>query len=401
MNNLQELIKKYNQPDILLDSFNPKVKQYAIWGFKEVFEINHQGCFLNNKKINGDYFDILQNVISQWKKDKSKDKIACVGFISYEFKNFIYNHIKFSKDSDKDFPYLWFCKPKLVKQFSNHKFGNNKQGKLNIIDDIINFDEYSKKIDQIKTYLKNGDVYQINFTDFKKIKSTFKNSFDLYLFLREYAKPQEGFFLNTTNFDILSLSPESLIKVKNRKIYTAPIKGTRPRSEFCKQDQALKKELQESKKDQAEHLMIVDLLRNDLGKICDIGSIKVNNLYNIKSFETIHHMVTDIQGKLKPSTLEIDIIKALFPGGSITGAPKESAMSIIDNLEKSIRRIYTGTAGYIKSNGDMSFNICIRTLLKIGETYEYGVGGGIVWDSNPKMEWDEAHQKSKILDPLL
>ena len=149
---------------------------------------------------------------------------------------------------------------------------------------------------------------------------------------------------------ILSLSPESLIKVKNKMIYTAPIKGTRHRSNIPSVDLELKKELQNSIKDKAEHLMIVDLLRNDLGKICQIGSIKVNDLYNIKSFETIHHMVTEIEGKLKENISETDIIQALFPGGSITGAPKESAMSIIDNLEQSNRKIYTGSAGYIKSN---------------------------------------------------
>ena len=265
----------------------------------------------------------------------------------------------------------------------------------------MEFDNYNKKIDQIKTYLKNGDVYQINFTDFKKFKSNFKNPFDLYLALRTYAKPQEGFFLHTDKFDILSLSPESLIKVKNKMVYTAPIKGTRHRSNIPSVDLELKKELQNSIKDKAEHLMIVDLLRNDLGKICQIGSIQINDLYNIKSFETIHHMVTEIEGKLKENISETDIIQALFPGGSITGAPKESAMSIIDNLEESNRKIYTGSAGYIKSNGDMSFNICIRTLLKINDIYEYGIGGGIVWDSQAKSEWNEAHQKSKILEILL
>ena len=147
--------------------------------------------------------------------------------------------------------------------------------------------------------------------------------------------------------------------------------------------------------------MIVDLLRNDLGKICDIGSIKVHNLYGIQSFETIHHMVTDIKGQLSENITETDIIKAMFPGGSITGAPKESAMSIIDTLEPQSRNIYTGNAGYILNNGDMSFNICIRTLLKTNNFYEYGIGGGIVWDSNAEDEWHEAQHKSKILEPLL
>jgi len=197
------------------------------------------------------------------------------------------------------------------------------------------------------------------------------------------------------------LSPELFLQVINGEIYTSPIKGTRPSAFNHHEDIVLKKDLQNSIKDKAEHLMIVDLLRNDLGKICDIGSIKVYNLYRIQSFKTIHHMVTDIKGQLSKNITETDIIKAMFPGGSITGAPKESAMSIIDTLEPQSRNIYTGNAGYILNNGDMSFNICIRTLLKTNNFYEYGIGGGIVWDSNAEDEWHEAQHKSKILEPLL
>ena len=401
MQSLSELIATYNKPDILLDSFNPSSKKYAAWGFDEIFEINHKGCFLNNEKIDGDYFQILQNIISKWKQDTPSNQLACIGFISYEFKKFIYEHIQFSKKSKNNFPYLWFCKPKLVQEFSDTSIIEYSEGQLEIIQDIMDYSQYSEKIDAIKSSLECGDVYQINFTDFKKIKSSFKSSFDLYLSLREISKPNEGFFLKTDHFDILSLSPELFIKVENQKICTAPIKGTRPSMGNLNQDKAVQNELQKSIKDRAEHLMIVDLLRNDLGKICEIGSIEVTNLYDIKSFETIHHMVSNIQGLLKNNITEVDIIKALFPGGSITGAPKESAMFLIDQLETSARNIYTGIAGYIRGSGDMSFNICIRTLLRTNDVYEYGVGGGIVWDSIAKHEWKEAHQKSKILESLL
>jgi anthranilate/para-aminobenzoate synthase component I len=266
--------------------------------------------------------------------------------------------------------------------------------------DIISLKKYSKKIDSIKSHLREGNVYQINFTSKKELKSSFKHSFDLYNCLRAKVKPKEGFFVHTNKFDILSFSPELFIKIDDGAIQTSPIKGTRPRSRKSKQDLALKEELINSEKDKAEHLMIVDLLRNDLGKICKTGSIKVQDLYNIQSFETIHHMVTKIFGEIKDGISEVDIIKAMFPGGSITGAPKESAMRIIDQLEDNNRHIYTGSAGYISNNGDMYFNICIRTLLKIHDNYEYGVGGGIVWDSDVKDEWNEAHQKSKILELL-
>ena len=232
--------------------------------------------------MDGDYFQLLQNIISKWKQDTPSNQLACIGFISYEFKKFIYEHIQFSKKSKNNFPYLWFCKPKLVQEFSDTSIIEYSEGQLEIMKDIMDYSQYAHKIDTIKSSLECGDVYQINFTDFKKIKSSFKSSFDLYLSLREISKPNEGFFLKTAHFDILSLSPELFIKVENQKIYTAPIKGTRPSMSNANQDKAAQNELQKSIKDRAEHLMIVDLLRNDLGKICEIGSIEVNNLYDIK-----------------------------------------------------------------------------------------------------------------------
>ena len=205
-------------------------------------------------------------------------------------------------------------------------------------------------------------------------------------------------YLNTGNQNILSFSPEEFIKVKNRKIYSYPMKGTRPEGTTELERQQNIKELANSEKDKAEHLMIVDLLRNDLGKICNFGSVKINNLYEIQTYETVHHMVTKVFGELKNTTEISDIIKALFPGGSITGAPKEKAMSIIDNLENYNRGVYTGAMGYIKPNGDMDFNISIRTLTIENNRVTYPVGGGIVWDSDSNEEWLETKTKSEILN---
>ena len=193
MNSLQELIDQHSQPDILLDSCISSRQKYAAWGFEEIIEINDQGCFLNNELVNGDYFEIIQDTISRW-KNESNHEIACIGFISYEFKKFIYEYIKFSKNSDQKFPYLWFCKPKIVQEFSKFNSQNHIDGKLKFTDDIITLNDYTQKINAIKKYLKDGDVYQINFTDFKKMDSTFKNSFELYVSLREQAHPHEGFF---------------------------------------------------------------------------------------------------------------------------------------------------------------------------------------------------------------
>ena len=403
MTSLNGLVEKYGSPDILIDSFNKKSKRYAVWGFDEILELTNKGLFLNNKLINEEKNQYIQNIINKWKNDSNQSEIACLGFLSYEFKNYIYTHIKFKHNLNDDFPYLWFCKPNMIKEYDVdiQAYTSNPSDHLILEQDILDLDQYTKQIDLIKSYLKNGDVYQINFTDLKIIKSTFNNSFDLFNALRLLSKPEAGFFLKTDKFDILSFSPELFLKLENGIIETAPIKGTRPSSPNKAINQQLKNELKSSIKDKAEHLMIVDLLRNDLGKICDIGSIKIDKLYNVQTFETIHHMVTKIKGKLKNNISEFDIFKALFPGGSITGAPKASAMKIIDLIESKPRKIYTGSAGYITSNGDMCLNICIRTLLNINGKYQYGVGGGIIWDSIANQEWNEAHQKSRILEPLL
>ena len=400
MLSLNQLKEKYGNPDILIDSSSNNSNRYAIWGFKEIFEINPQGCFLNDQLLHGDLFSLFQNFINESKKQSCTQNIACVGFISYEFKNIIYDHIKFKNKGNSQFPLLWFCKPELILPYSIDYQIDHYDKSLSMIEDIISLEEYSNKIKQIKSHLKDGNVYQINFTSKKKFKSNFNSAFDLYNCLRCHVKPKEGFFLHTDKFDILSFSPELFIEVNKGAIKTIPIKGTRPRSKDKKQDLLLKQNLINSAKDRAEHLMIVDLLRNDLGKICKTGSIKVKNLYNIESFKTVHHMATKIVGEINDNISEVDVIKAMFPGGSITGAPKESAMKIIDQLENDNRHIYTGSAGYICNNSDMYFNICIRSLLNLNEIYEYGVGGGIVWDSQIQDEWQEAHQKSKILELL-
>ena len=215
--------------------------------------------------------------------------------------------------------------------------------------------------------------------------------------MREMARPHYGMYLNQKDFQILSFSPEQFFRTKNRKIESFPMKGTRPRSNDLIMDERLASELFQSVKDRAEHLMIVDLIRNDLGKICDYDSVKVDNLYGIQSFETVHQMVSQVYGQLQNSITESDIIRALFPGGSITGAPKEKSMEIIDTLEGYQRGIYTGCLGYIQPNGDMDFNIAIRTMTIQNEKAVYPVGGGIVWDSDSLEEWQEAQQKGAIL----
>tara|TARA_B100000959_G_C14770687_1_gene537345 strand:+ start:9 stop:686 length:678 start_codon:yes stop_codon:yes gene_type:complete len=219
--------------------------------------------------------------------------------------------------------------------------------------------------------------------------------------LRKKAQPEYGYYINYKNYKILSFSPELFFKKENNTLISYPMKGTRPRSINSKKDQKLKVELKNSLKDKAEHLMIVDLLRNDIGKIAIPGSVSVDDMFKVNSYQTVHQMISCIKGKLDNSIQEQDIICALFPGGSVTGAPKESAMKIIDNLENYSRDIYTGSIGYITPNGNLNFNIAIRTMTINNNIAKYPVGGGIVWDSIPIQEWEEAQLKSKILNSIV
>ena len=390
-NNLISLIEKYGEPDALIDHWSKNNTGYAIWGFKDTITLQNSSDMKSKK--NDLSLAILQKTLDQWKKNDSE--ISAIGFINYNFKDILYKHISF-KNNNLKFPYLFFGQPQIVKKYkieSNSAIATS----IKIKKDFENFKQYEKKINRIKSELKKGNVYQINYTN---NKSYIINSspLELYLYLRNKVKPKYGYYIKYNNMNILSFSPELFFETKNNKIYTSPMKGTRKRSNNIEQDNKLKFELKNSIKDRAEHLMIVDLLRNDLGKISIPGTIRVNEIFKVESHPKVHQMISNIQGEIDDSINIIDILEALFPGGSITGAPKESAMKIIDELENYSRDLYTGSIGYIKSNGDSNFNISIRTMTIKGKQAVYPVGGGIVWDSNALDEWNEALLKSEILN---
>ena len=391
MQNLNEIIIKYGNPDILIDSWENKYEGYAIWSSNETILWNHNGLFHSDRKIKAN-LEEFQKIINKWKE--SSKGIPGVGFISYNFKNILYPNIQF-KNSNKKFPYLFFIKPRKTIKYKIEKI-NTKKTEIHLLKESIDYKKYDKKINEIKNELYNGNAYQINYS-IKKIYKCFDNGFNTYLSLREFVEPPHGFYLKFKNYEILSFSPELFFETKKNTIYSYPMKGTRGRDTNKEKDNKLKLELKNSSKDRAEHLMIVDLLRNDIGKISKYGEVKVENMFKIKSFKTVHQMVSCVKGKLKKNINESDILKALFPGGSITGAPKESAMRIIDKLENYSRDLYTGSIGYINEKGNLKFNIAIRTMTLKNNEGIYPVGGGIVWDSKSKEEWKETKTKSKIL----
>ena len=255
---------------------------------------------------------------------------------------------------------------------------------------------FENSVRKVQDYIRQGDIYQANLTQRFNGKTTL-SSYELYRDLRKVSPAPFGALLNFEHSKILSNSPERFIKCIDNKVETRPIKGTRPRGKTIEEDLRLQEELRNSEKDRAELLMIVDLERNDIGRVSKIGSVKVPELFVIEPYANVNHLVATVEGRLKDNLDCIDVIKATFPGGSITGAPKIRAMEIIDELEPTQRNVYTGSIGYIGFNGDMDLNIAIRTIIKQGENVYFQVGGGMTWDSNPEDEYQETLDKAKSI----
>ncbi|ABV36968.1 para-aminobenzoate synthase, subunit I [Shewanella sediminis HAW-EB3] len=260
--------------------------------------------------------------------------------------------------------------------------------------------QYIEKFDKIQSYLNSGDCYQINLT--QRFTASYRgDEWRAYLKLRETNRAPFSAFIRLDDAAILSISPERFIQLRDGQVQTKPIKGTRPRFENAEADTSSALELAESEKDRAENLMIVDLLRNDIGKVAKAGSVKVPHLFQIDSFPAVHHLVSTVTAELHNKYQATDLLKAAFPGGSITGAPKIRAMQIIEELEPSRRSLYCGSIGYISQDGQMDTSITIRTLVAQANHIHCWAGGGIVADSQANDEYQETFDKvSKILPVL-
>ena len=255
--------------------------------------------------------------------------------------------------------------------------------------------DYLATVQRAKAYIASGDIYQVNLSQ-RLSTSTDLPPAELYARLRQLSPVPYGAYLHCGDFHILSASPERFLHFSPscRTVETRPIKGTRPRGLTPELDRKLATELLHSEKDLAELLMIVDLERNDLGRVCEIASIHVPERVALESYSNIHHLVATVRGTLRSDADRIDLLKSCFPGGSITGAPKIRAMELIDELEPTNRGVYTGAIGYFGFDGTMDLNIAIRTcILKEGRAY-FHVGGGIVADSEPDAEYQETLDKA-------
>lgn len=256
-------------------------------------------------------------------------------------------------------------------------------------------EQYTERVQKIREYIAAGDIYQVNLT--QKFEASVKGEhlFDLYRVLREVTPAPHGSYMQLNGLEVLSSSPETFLNFYDGKVETRPIKGTRPRFEDPASDQRSAFELRTSEKEVAELVMITDLERNDLGQVCDFGSVQVEAMLKLEKYEQVYHLVSSVTGKLKKGTSQVAALQACFPGGSITGAPKKRSMEIISELEDVPRGLYTGAMGYFGFNGVSQFNIVIRTLVREGEKLHYHVGAGIVADSDPEAEYEETLQKAK------
>ncbi|MDF0534371.1 aminodeoxychorismate synthase component I [Shewanella sp. A32] len=261
--------------------------------------------------------------------------------------------------------------------------------------------DYLAKFEQVQRYLHSGDCYQINLT--QRFSATYRgNEWQAYCALRQANAAPFSAFMRLPQGCALSISPERFIAISAEgKIQTKPIKGTAPRSNNPDEDRQLAEALLQSEKNRAENLMIVDLLRNDIGKVATSGSVKVPELFALESFPAVHHLVSTVTGQLPPEVHALTLLRAAFPGGSITGAPKVRAMEIIESLEPSRRNLYCGAMGYISQHGVMDTNIAIRTLVAANGQLHCWAGGGIVADSDGAAEYQECYDKVSRILPVL
>ena len=257
---------------------------------------------------------------------------------------------------------------------------------------------YLDSIAKVKNYIVEGDIFQANLSRLWKLvnKESIK-PVDVYRKLRKTNPAPFSALAVHNNFSVISSSPERLIRVSKGIAETRPIAGTRRREQDKEKDEALKAELIAHPKERAEHIMLIDLERNDLGRICKPGSIKVDELMVIETYAHVHHIVSNIYGKLRENILPGDVIKAVFPGGTITGCPKVRCMEIISELENEARGAYTGSLGYLNHNGDMDINILIRTITLKNNTLSFRAGAGLVADSVAQAELEETRHKARGL----
>ncbi len=375
-----------------LSDIHQSGEPYIIYKSQKGFDLYtdfSKKIILNNKNI--------KNFLNKINRKKLKNTDLFIGFFGYELLNNLIN-IKVPKQKNLNFPKGIFYKPeKKIKLSNNFKYPkqNFVAGNFHI---NMNKKNYTKIFSKFKKKIKKGETYQIKICTKYKTKSKI-NPLDFFSRLSNSNLAPEAFMIKDNNYSIISCSPENLITKKGADISTKPIAGTVKKTKNLNKLKALnyfRKNLKETK----EHNMIVDMERNDLSRICKVGSVKLSKQKIVEEYKDLFHYVSLIKGKLKKNINNLDIIKAMMPGGSVIGCPKINTLNLLNNQEKENRNIYTGSFGYIKFNGDMRFNIIIRSILNYKNISEISVASGVVVDSNANHEFNENFLKAKALIDL-
>ncbi len=349
------------------------------------------------------------------------------GYLTYDLKNDV-EALSSNNFDGLEFPDLYFLQPKKLFLIKDNQVEiqylkgveDELEEDLNVIEQInestkpqisnsikiklrIHKDEYFEKINHMLAHIHRGDIYEANFCQEFYAENTAINPLETYNKLNTISNPPFATFLKHQDKYLLSASPERYLRKTGNTIISQPIKGTAKRSDDLEEDQLLKEELLKDEKERSENIMIVDLVRNDLSKTAIKGSVMVEELCEIYTFDQVHQMISTVTSKVEENTHPVDIIKSTFPMGSMTGAPKISAMKIIEDLEETKRGLYSGTVGYFSPNGDFDFNVIIRSILynKTKQYVSYSVGGAITAKSNPLKEYEECLVKAKAMRTVL
>jgi para-aminobenzoate synthetase / 4-amino-4-deoxychorismate lyase len=325
------------------------------------------------------------------------------GFFSYELGYCFEPKLARLLPPDRKVPLFWiglFKAPRQLDDAGTRAWldanGGAERAKISDLRLSWSREQYGRAFRKVETYIAEGDVYQINLT----MKYRFACAGEpvaLYAALRRKQRVAHGALIATPGFHVLSLSPELFLRLEGKHLMTRPMKGTAPRGRTPREDARLKAWLAVDDKQRAENLMIVDLLRNDLGRVAKIGSVEVTDLFTVETYRSVHQMTSGISAELRGGTELKDVLRALFPCGSITGAPKVRAMEIIREIEPGPRGVYTGAIGHVAPSGDAEFNVAIRTAVLAGGEGEMGIGGGIVADSKEESEYEECLLKAQFL----
>ncbi len=355
--------------------------------------------------------------LEELEKDK-KENNWFFGVIGYDLKNKFENLSSLNSEIIHT-PKLLFFIPKIIIGIDHeenvtlikgvlppnfwHESEQNYPHKINPEEVPIIKEDYLKKIKLIHELIRKGEVYELNYCVPHKFTYEEFSPINFHIALINKSPVPMAAYFGSDSLHLCGASMERYLVKKEEKILSQPIKGTIKKGETIREDHALIATLLNSEKDRAENVMIVDLVRNDLNKICQTSSVKVTELCEIYSYLQVHQMISTVEGKLNPNTSFTDILRATFPMGSMTGAPKIAAMKHIDELESFKRGWYSGSVGYIQPNGDFDFNVVIRSLLcdEDKKILNYCAGGAITIDSNPENEWDEIQVKTKAITEVL